>query len=282
MDKEGTINPVKIFYSYSHKDEKLREKLETYLAILRYQKLIEEWHDRKIAAGSEWAGDIDKYLNSADVILFLVSADFIASRYCYDIEVTRALERHDAGEARVLPIILRPCNWMDAPFGKLQALPKDAKPVTTWPNRELAFTNIVEGIKKVVRELAEEHGIKDKPQNKTTLSGNKPILIFVYDNLKGWILRNIGNEPAMDIVVARRIPGGLWFNPVRTPGLSKDGEHVLTWLNHTNIHALGATYNDIHGNTYTVICGNDKSRVFEGNQFPSWKEEEIERHWNVR
>ena len=99
--------PIEVFISYSHKDEALREKLGTHLSLLKRQGVIDEWHDRRIGAGQEWAGAIDEHLNSAAVILLLVSADFVASDYCYDLEMTRALERHDAGDARVIPVILR-------------------------------------------------------------------------------------------------------------------------------------------------------------------------------
>lgn len=126
--------PIQLFYSYSHKDEKLRDKLETHLALLKRQSVIASWHDRKIGAGQEWANQINEYLNSAQIILLLVSSDFLASDYCYDIELKRAMERHKAGEARVIPIILRPCDWQSAPIGGLQALPRDAKPITDWTN----------------------------------------------------------------------------------------------------------------------------------------------------
>src|SRR3712207_4117256 len=97
----GMKQKIELFYSYSHEDEELRKKLETHLALLRRQGIISEWHDRKILAGQEWAGEIDEHLNSAQLILLLISADFIASNYCYDKEMTRAMERHEAGEARV-------------------------------------------------------------------------------------------------------------------------------------------------------------------------------------
>ena len=103
--------PVEIFISYSHKDEALRERLGTHLSLLKRQGVIDAWHDRQIGAGDEWAGAIDAHLNSAAVILLLVSADFLASDYCYDLEMTRALERHDAGDARVIPVILRSVDW---------------------------------------------------------------------------------------------------------------------------------------------------------------------------
>ena len=124
---------VEVFYSYSHRDEELREELERHLSILKRQGVITAWHDRKIGAGTEWKGQIDTHLNTAHVILLLISSDFLASDYCYDIEMRRAMERHAAGDARVIPIILRPVSWKGAPFEKLQALPKDAKPVTSWP-----------------------------------------------------------------------------------------------------------------------------------------------------
>ena len=127
--------------------------LENHLAILKRQGVITGWHDRRIGAGEEWEGKIDAHLNSARVILLLISADFIASDYCYDVELKQAMERHEAGEARVIPVILRPVDWKGAPFGKLQALPKDAKPVTTWANRDEAFVDVARGIRAVVKEL---------------------------------------------------------------------------------------------------------------------------------
>lgn len=99
---------IAVFYSYAHEDESLREQLEKRLSMLRRQGLISEWHDRQIAAGTEWAQEIDAHLETASVILLLVSSDFLASDYCYDIEMQRALERHARSEARVIPVILRP------------------------------------------------------------------------------------------------------------------------------------------------------------------------------
>ena len=146
-------SPLDIFYSYSHKDEKLRQKLETQLAVLRRRGLIIEWHDRKIAASDEWSEEINSHLMKARIILLLVSANFIASNYCYDIEMQKAMERHEAREARVIPIILSPCDWHDLPFASLQALPRDGKPVTQWSDRDDAFYNVALGIKTVVERL---------------------------------------------------------------------------------------------------------------------------------
>lgn len=145
--------PFEIFFSYSHKDQRLRDQLETQLSLLKREGLITSWYDHKITAGHEWAGKIDEHLNSAQIILLLISANFIASDYCYDIEMQCALERHEAREARVIPIILRPVDWKKAPFGKLKALPTDGKPVTKWTDNDSAFYDIAQGIRKVVEEL---------------------------------------------------------------------------------------------------------------------------------
>ena len=143
---------TKIFVSYSHADEEFCGMLQKHLAALKHQGLIETWHDRRINAGDEFENVIDQHLNDAHIILLLVSADFIASRYCYEVEMRRALERHRAGETRVIPVILRPCDWQDMPFGSLLAAPKDGKPVKTWPDIDEAFLDVVKQIKAVVGE----------------------------------------------------------------------------------------------------------------------------------
>jgi hypothetical protein len=151
----GLKAPVELFYSYCHRDEKLRDELDIHLAAMRREGVIVGWHDRMIAAGQEWKGQIDEHLNAAAVILLLVSPHFIESDYCHDVEMRRALERHDAGEARVIPVILRPVDWHQQPFARLQALPKDGKPVTKWPNKDDAFLDVARGIRAAVRALVQ-------------------------------------------------------------------------------------------------------------------------------
>lgn len=153
LSTEETTMP-KLFFSYSHVDEALRDRLEVHLSLIKKQGLIETWHDRGITAGSNLSAAIDENLESADVILLLVSADFLASWYCYSIEMKRALERHAEGTARVIPVILEPCDWHTAPFGKLLAVPKDGKAVTTWANQAEAWTDAVRQIRKAVEEVA--------------------------------------------------------------------------------------------------------------------------------
>ena len=128
---ERSSGPIPLFYSYSKKDKALRDRLETHLNLLRGQGIISGWHDRCIGPGAEWDKAIHRNLEEAGIILLLVSADFLATPYIRDIEITRAMERHEEGTARVIPVILRPVSgWQTAPFGKLLALPANGKPVT--------------------------------------------------------------------------------------------------------------------------------------------------------
>src|SRR5438128_8216509 len=139
-------------HCYAHEDEALLNKLKTHLRPLQRQELIDVWHDRDISAGTEWEQEIKKHLNEAKIILLLVSPDFMDSDYCYGIEMKRALERHQRGEARVIPIILRHVYWQ-AILGTLQALPTDAKPVRSWSDVDEALFDVTEGIRKVLEQL---------------------------------------------------------------------------------------------------------------------------------
>ncbi|NEZ68037.1 TIR domain-containing protein [Leptolyngbyaceae cyanobacterium CCMR0082] len=150
---ETARQSLNLFYSYSHKDETFKDELETHLKLLQRQGLIAQWSDRQIEAGKELAKEIDENLENADLILLLVSADFIASDYCYTIEMARALERHESEEARVVPVIIRDVNWHSAPFGKLKAVPKDGKAVKTWGDKDTAWKNVEEEIRGIVREI---------------------------------------------------------------------------------------------------------------------------------
>ena len=145
-----------VFFSYSHKDEALRDELEVHLAMLKREGAISAWHDRKILPGDEFGGKIDARLNDADVILLLVSPDFLNSIYCHDVEMKRAMELHAEGRARVIPIILRPSDWKSsAPFAKLLAVPTDGKPVVKWPDRDEAWFNVVEQLRTALPKPAE-------------------------------------------------------------------------------------------------------------------------------
>lgn len=143
--------PVEIFLCYAHEDENELNQLVTHLGVLRRQGFLDVWYDREVSAGREWAREIDRHLNTAQIILLLVSQYFMNSDYCYLVEMKRALERHERREAVVIPILLRPVYYEKTPFAKLQALPTNAKPVTIWRNQEAAFLNIVQGIQSVAK-----------------------------------------------------------------------------------------------------------------------------------
>lgn len=150
---------VEIFFCYARKDQSLLNDLKTYLMPMMRLDLIKMWHDADIGPGIEWEEEINKHLHSAQIILLLVSPDFIASDYCYSIEMTRAMERHKRREVRVIPIILRPVDWIGAPFAKLQALPAGGLPVTSWSRYNEAFLDIARGIRATVEELIKDRTI---------------------------------------------------------------------------------------------------------------------------
>ncbi|MBV9228495.1 MAG: toll/interleukin-1 receptor domain-containing protein, partial [Chloroflexi bacterium] len=150
--------PIVLFLSYAHEDEALLRQLETHLGLLKQQGVISIWYDRQIAPGTDWATTIDNRLEQAAIILLLISPDFLASDYCYQVEMRRALQLHRAGQARVIPIVLRPTDWKDAPFAHLQALPTDARAITTWSNQDEAFLDVVKGLRRVIEELPLQTG----------------------------------------------------------------------------------------------------------------------------
>ena len=145
--------PFEVFISYAHEDRAFRQELEKHLANLRRQHVIASWYDGNISPGTEWQPQILDHLNRAQIILLLVSADFMNSDFCYSIEMTQAIARHDADQARVIPIILRPTDWKGAPFAKLKLLPTDGKPITRWPTHDDAFEDIIQGIREAVEDL---------------------------------------------------------------------------------------------------------------------------------
>lgn len=142
-----------VFFSYSHNDEGLRNELEKHLSSLKREGLVQTWHDRRIVAGDDFDASIDGHIEDADIVLLLVSADFIASDYCYTREMNRALERHARGGARVIPVILRQCDWQNTPIGKLLATPPDGRPVTRFTDLDEGFTAVAKDIRRALMEM---------------------------------------------------------------------------------------------------------------------------------
>ena len=180
-----TPQPVEVLFSYAREDEGLRDKLGKQLKALEVEGVVRAWYDRDIVAGQRWDDEIDARLNSADIILLLVSSDFLASDYCRTVEIERALERDAAGEACVIPVILRPCQWQRTVLGSLQALPKDGNPVTLWPNIDEAFLDVADGVSRAIEELRSKQTARPtKPEEKeaaavATLIPRPPVIGFV-------------------------------------------------------------------------------------------------------
>ena len=200
--------PIDVFYSYAHEDEKLRDELKKHLANLKRQGVITEWYDRDISAGKEWAEEINKHLETASVILLLISPDFMNSDYSNDVEVKRAMERHEVGEARVIPIILRPVDWEGAPFSKLQGLPTDAKAVTLWENYDEAFLSVVQGIRSALKESRRTINVHSR-----TNIPRPPVVGFVArrDSEGRNIIERLTEEltPQKNQLIALNGPGGV-------------------------------------------------------------------------
>jgi len=141
---------LKIFLSYSHEDEPMKKELDKSLIMLKRSGKIAVWQDRLLIAGQEWDATIKQELAEADIILLLISVDFNNSQYIWDKELATAMDRHARDEVRVIPIILRSCEWSDMPYAKLQALPTGAVPVNKFTDKDEAYTDIAKGIRSVV------------------------------------------------------------------------------------------------------------------------------------
>ncbi|WP_071527226.1 toll/interleukin-1 receptor domain-containing protein [Nodosilinea nodulosa] len=170
-----TTQPLSLFISYSHRDEALKQELEEHLALLKRQNLIQTWHDGQIEAGTEWNAQILDALDSANIILLLISSRFISSDFCYGQEMQRAMQRHQSGDARVVPIILTPTDWAGAPFDKLQVLPKHGKPVVEWSSHDAAFLDVVRGIRRVIESLSSPEKAKSNKWDDSARSQYLPI-----------------------------------------------------------------------------------------------------------
>ncbi len=153
---------ISLFFSYSHKDESFRDELEIHLAMMKREGLIEAWHDRRIDAGARLHEEISDHLESAKVILLLISPYFLASDYCYDREMVRALERHEKGEAVVIPVIVHPCDWKNSAFSHLRATPSDGKPISKFPNHHDAYLAVVKDVRKAIAKMEPSSG-RQKP-----------------------------------------------------------------------------------------------------------------------
>lgn len=156
---------ITLFFSYSHKDEALRNELETHLALLKHQGVITAWHDRRITAGGDVDKSISSTLESSQIILLLVSAHFLASNYCYEKEMKKTIQKHEEGSAVVIPVILHPCDWHSAPFGHLRATPTDGKPISMHANQQEALAIVAKDVREAAKSFLgqQAQSVEDEP-----------------------------------------------------------------------------------------------------------------------
>lgn len=172
---DDTSPSLIVVFSYSHKDEPLRDELDAHLAILRRLAIVKTWHDRKLVPGRKWDSQIKEMIYSADIILLLLSADFFNSDYCYDEELSIALDRHERGDAIVVPILARPCQWKDTEIAAIHGLPKDMRAVSLWQDRDLAWNHVADGITKIAKHIhARRSGTQALAQTDSNLRGTRP------------------------------------------------------------------------------------------------------------
>lgn len=170
---------LEVFFCYAHQNEDMRNQLEKHLSAIQRQGLIIAWHDSKISAGQEWEREANVHLNKAHIILLLISPDFMNSDYCYSNQMKRALDRHEKGEAIIIPVLLRSVDLEGTPLEQLKALPTDGKFVTRWRRRDDAFTNISKGIRNVIKTFS-----KTSPTESGEAASKKTRKIFYCDNCK--------------------------------------------------------------------------------------------------
>jgi tetratricopeptide (TPR) repeat protein len=214
---------VKVFYSYAHIDARWRQRLAVHLKQLERERLIVTWYDREIRGGADWAQEIDERLNTASLILLLLSPDFINSDYCYGIEMGRALERNQLREARVIPILLRPCDWRHTPLSALQIVPRDNKPIVLAGNHDSAFVGVAEEIRAVVEEMT------GKRSGRNNWNGDPPNFSAGGDAATG--TQSPASPPA-----STSSPGPLWNVPHRRNPFFTGQEAILAEL-HARLHA---------------------------------------------
>jgi hypothetical protein len=228
---------LEVFIAYSHANERMKQKLIKHLSSLRRSGLVEAWHDRQIQPGADWEREIDQHLDRSQIILLLISADFIDSDYCYGIEMKRALEREGRGEARVIPVILRDCDWHPLPLiGRRQGLPQKGKPVTKWSNQDEAYADIARELRKVVEEMGSKASYQaeaaaDAAYDVTYRVIAEPVFVPIegYTERTADLILNLSTESVL-ASTALPLTVRVYVNTAVTNSLSPDGlsDAVLT------------------------------------------------------
>ncbi len=191
----------KLFISYSHKDESHRDDFEDHLSVLKRRGVVDVWHDRRIVPGSEWKGEIDRNLEEADIVVLLISPSFLASDYCFDVELKRAMEKKDEGTAEIIAILVRPCDWNDCEFAKYQAVPKDAKPITTWSDADSAWLDVVKGLKRHIEDFEPKYIKQETPEMTGAVRVSESFRIWLDDTEIALTHRKVDKVSLSDIFV---------------------------------------------------------------------------------
>ena len=191
-------------------------RLEVHLAALRREGRISTWHDRRLEAGAEWEPELRKHLDEAEVMVLLLSPDFLNSDFCWTVEMEAALARHHAGTAHVIPVVLRHCDWKNTSLAALQALPRDGTPISAWPDQDEAFLGVVQGLRRRLSDLASQvaeapPATLPPPAERTRNSrqpGKKPSLAWEF-------VRNLAMNVGANLLASLVIAGILgvlgWF-----------------------------------------------------------------------
>lgn len=231
---------MKVFLSYSHIDEPWRNVVVAYLNNLQSQGVITSWHERSISLNKAWLSEIDPYLQTAQLILLLVSPDFVSSDYCYSIEMKYALQRYKTRQARIIPIMVRPVDWEDTPFFKFPALPTAAKPITTWPNQQEAFLDLAQGIEAAARELDLNNPFSAFPDTTSADLDTLPIWHVPYQ--RNWFFT--GRE---------RILTYLYTMPVKDKAAASTLPQVISGLDGSGRTQVALEYAYRYRDNYTAV-----------------------------
>jgi hypothetical protein len=231
----GPIQAVKIFICYAHEDEDQRQELVKHLRGLKLQGLIDVWYDRNISPGAEWEREIETHLSEAQIILLLISSDFVSSDYIQTYELERAMKKHERGEAIVVPIILRPVYWQGAPFGKLQALPTDGKPIksASWYSSDEAFFNVTEGIRNLIEEFTGRQNAKQvRKVDKRQAKINRVLVALENPNYKWRTIEAVSKETSIPLEEAQEIISELGDQVIKSSIPDINGRSLYTTRAH--------------------------------------------------
>lgn len=258
---------IRIFYSYSHRDERYKDTLQTHLAILKRQEYIQEWHDRRIAPGENWKEEIDLNLERANIVLLLVSSNFLASDYCYDTETVFALEQHSDKKSIVVPIIIKPCLWDKSHFSHLQALPKNGKPITTWKNKDEAWLDVANGLVRVIEQCN-----KNKTAIETIFEGKKNVFIAGHGVLVEKDKLQDNNKSELHLTLRDIVEKFLqqfnrfYFSPLRIAkwGAKQSGFEILS--NYTSQAIKRELEILLQNGKVTVILSKKGNRIYKINE----------------